>query len=480
VTPPPGDARAGRQPLQPAAQGAPPAQRPQYRPPQYATPPPQRPTQPAQPARPPQYAPPIARPAPVVAEEIPEFVPEEDLAAEALEAEERLRRRRRSNVNAVVATVAAIMVALILLAILANKGFIHGPSSFNPTALGPEDLTAPAVPTSAPDRGDPRPGAVMGAVPASYTLIWIPSPVYAGYGGSMRINVTNTDSRAIYVGSVRMVPDWSSQGYACTWGHRIEAGATHPIGLLAFSGPSTPGSYDYHFELDILIEPIAPLLEWRHASNPSTDKMTMEVLPAEAVGSYPVYHNDPAIYRRANDLVRPNDTGVPELADTLSSALGGEYNLYWVAALFDWTRENLAYIPDPTDDDIWSPPSDTLTAGGGDCEEYAILMASVVKHWGGDARFYVITKHAFAGIYLGPPEMDETAVAAAFNMFQGTSARYAWFKDTLGYWVIADGTSSLYLGGLPYNGVATDLQGGWDIKGTEYLYITDIVPGYPK
>jgi hypothetical protein len=424
--------------------------------------------------------PPRAQSAPVIVEEIPEFVGEDVLAAEELQAEERLRQRRRSTVNAVVAVVATIMVVLILLAILANKGIIHGPGSFNPTALGPEDLTVPAVPTVAPDRGDPAPTVGIGRLPASYTIIWVPSPVYAGYGGSMRVNVTNTGGTPIYVGSVRMVPEWSIQGYSAGWGHEIAAGSTHPIGLLAFSGPSTPGNYSYHFALDLLVQSNGPRMQWMRATNPDTDTMRMDVLPLEAVGSYPVYHNDPAIYKRANDLVRPNDTGVPELADTISAALGGEYDLYWVAALFDWTRETLRYIPDPTDDDIWSPPSETLTVGGGDCEEYAILMASVVKHWGGDVRFYVITKHAFAGIYLGPPGMNETGVAAALNMFQGTSARYAWFKDALGYWVIADGTSSLYLGGLPYNGVATDLQGGWDIKGTEYLYITDIVPDYQR
>ena len=425
-----------------------------------------------------QYAPPRVQRPPVIAEDIPEFVPEEDIAAEQAEAEERLRQRRRSRVNAVVATVAAIMAVLILLAILANKGIIHGPGSFTPTALGPEDLTAPAVPTMPPDRGDPSPTVGIGRLPASYTLVWVPSPVYAGYGGSMRVNVTNTGRTSIYVGSVRMVPEWSTQGYVAGWGHEIAASGTHPIGLLAFSGPSTPGNFSYHFELDILVQSDGPRKEWMRATNPATDTMRMDVLPTEGIGNYPVYHNDPAIYRRANDLVRPNDTGVPELADAISSALGGEYDLYWVAALFDWARENLRYVSDPSDDDIWSPPSDTLLAGGGDCEDYAIVVASVVKHWGGDARFYIISKHAFAGIYLGPPGMDETAVATALNMFQGTAARYAWFKDALGYWIIADGTSSLYLGGLPYNGVATDLLGGWDIEAAEYLYITDIVPGY--
>ena len=104
----------------------------------------------------------------------------------------------------------------------------------------------------------------------------------------------------------------------------------------------------------------------------------------------------------------------------------------------------------------------------------------MVEHWGGNSRFYIISGHAFAAVYVGDLSMDTLDVANALNSYYGTSTRYSWFVDDLGYWIIADGTSSQYLGGLPYNGVATDASGGWDIRNTEYLYITDIYPDYPE
>ena len=81
-----------------------------------------------------------------------------------------------------------------------------------------------------------------------------------------------------------------------------------------------------------------------------------------------------------------------------------------------------------------------------------VLRALVIEHWGGNSRFYIISGHAFAAAYVGGPEMDTLAVANALNMFYGTSARYSWFKDDKGYWIILDGTSSQYAGGLRGSG----------------------------
>jgi transglutaminase-like putative cysteine protease len=210
------------------------------------------------------------------------------------------------------------------------------------------------------------------------------------------------------------------------------------------------------------------------------DEFEIEVLPQVAVEPYSVYENDKDVYRKVNDLIDPDDPRVAALADQVSEGLGNEYNLYWIAALFDWVISELEYQRDPSEGDEWAPPGQTCDSLAGDCEDYAILLASVVEHWGGNAQFYIITKHAFAGVYIGPRTMDVNAVVDALDLYYGTSPYFSWFVDDLGYWIIADGTSGQYLGGLPYGGVATDNQGGWDIDETEYLYITDIYPGYPE
>jgi hypothetical protein len=354
--------------------------------------------------------------------------------------------------------------------------------SFQPTALLESDVSAPMIPDWDPGLGE-QPPTPTGAASANaqYVISWTTSQVFVGWGGSMRVNVTNRGATDIYVVQVRMYPEWTDEFvyFATTQGHYVPPGEQVHIGLLAFDGPSIPGTYSYHFEVDLMVKR-ALLGTWADLPLQAHDSFDMEVRPMTSVDPYPVHENDKDVYRKVNDLIEPDDPRVVELSDQVSEGLGGQYNLYWITSLFDWVISELEYRSDPSEGDEWAPPGETCDSLAGDCEDYSILIASVVEHWGGNAQFYIISRHAFAAVYLGPTTMDQNAVVNALGMYYGTTPRYAWFVDELGYWIIADGTSSQYLGGLPYNGVATDLEGGWDIENTEYLYITDIYPGYPE
>jgi transglutaminase-like putative cysteine protease len=389
-------------------------------------------------------------------------------------------RRRRSGVGTVVAVVAGILVALIILALLMETGLIPTPNDFEPTAVDISDVSGPAIPGFLLDRGDPAPTPGAGGIGFSFSLSWTTTDVYSGFGGALRVNFTNTHTTDVYVKQVTFVPEWAEphERFTTGWGRLVPPGEERYIGLLGFSGPSSGGSYSYHFSVDVLVKRQV-LNQWA-VSSAETDPQTMEVKPVQAEGSYPVYKNDPDIYRKVNDLIDPDDPLVVQVANQVSAGLGETYNTYWVLSLFDWLLDNLEYNSDPSDEDIWSPPGETCSLGSGDCEDFSIVIASVVEHWGGNARFYVISRHAFAAIYLGPTDMNTEALTEAMGNYYGTAVRAAWFVDDLGYWIIADGTSAQYLGGLPYHGVATDLSGGWDIQETEYLHVVDIYPDYPE
>ncbi len=411
-------------------------------------------------------------------EEFEEF---EELEEGEEEYERELQRRRgRSGVGTVVAVVAGILVALIVLAILMETGILPTPDDFEATALDASDVRGPDIPGFVPDLGDTAPTPGVGAVSFKFSLSWVTTEVFSGFGGALRVNYTNTHNTDVYVKQVTFVPEWAEphERFTTGWGRLVPSGEERYIGLLGFNGPSSGGSYSYHFSVDVLVK--RPYLDQWAANSAETDPQTMEVKPVQAEGSYPVYKNDRDIYRKVNDLVDPDDPLVVQVADQVSAGLGGSYNLYWVLSLFDWLLENLEYHSDPSDEDIWSPPGETCSLGSGDCEDFSIVIASVVEHWGGNARFYVISRHAFAAVYLGPTDMNTEALTQAMGNYYGTAVRAAWFVDDLGYWIIADGTSAQYLGGLPYNGVATDLSGGWDIQETEYLHVVDIYPDYPK
>ncbi len=415
----------------------------------------------------------------------PEFEPIDDDFGEEISEEEYLEERRRLRrgriAGGVAASVAGFLAALIIFALLVDTGIIN-PDNFDPTPLTETDLAAPEIPGFDPGFGETPPTASPGVRPTvSYTITWVTTKAFVGRGGAMRINVTNNADTQMFVSSVRMVPEWAGafDVYSTSFGTYVDPGEEEYVGILGFSGPSAPGLYTYHFELDIYMR--RPVLQtWAYLPAERSQDSEVEVLPAVSVDGYPQHVNDKDVYRDVNDLVEPDAPEVVAVADQVSQGLGGSYNLYWVASLFEWVLEELDYQSDPSDEDVWSPAGKTCSLKTGDCEDFSIVIASVVEHWGGNARFYVISRHAFAAVYVGPPGMDTNGAANALNRFYGTSLRYSWFVDPLGHWIIADGTASQFLGGLPYNGVATDAQGGWDIQDTEYLYITDIYPGYPQ
>jgi hypothetical protein len=405
----------------------------------------------------------------------------EEISEEEFEREKRAIRRRRIG-GTVGATVLGILAALVVFVLLLGPAALPYVDSFQPTPLQQVDLALPSVPGWEPDLGDPRPtpSGATGAN-AQYVITWTTSPVFVDRGGSMRVNITNKGSTDIYVESVRMYPEWTDDlvYFATTFGYIVPPAEEVHVGLLAFDGPAAPGIYNYHFEVDLMVKRVL-LGTWADMSPQAHDTFEMEVRPVVNIDPYKIHRNDKDVYRKVNDLIKPDDDRVSQLADEVSAGLGEDYNIYWIASLFDWVISELEYKSDPSEGDEWAPPGETCDLKAGDCEDYSILIASVVEHWGGNAQFYIITGHAFAAVYVGPRTMDVNPVVGALDTYYGTSARYSWFVDELGYWIIADGTSSQYLGGLPYNGVATDMQGGWDIEETEYLYITDIYPGYPE
>jgi len=419
-------------------------------------------------------------------EVVQEFEPYDDELGEEIDEEEyeaEQRRLRRKRITGTVgATMLGVLAAIVVFMLLLGPSGFPFVDSFQPTALNQDDLATPQVPDWRPDIGDDPPTATGGTgTNAQYIITWTTSPVFVERGGSMRVNITNKGTTDMYVEQVRMYPEWTDDMiyFATTFGHYVSPGEQVHIGLLAFDGPAASGFFEYHFEVDLMVKRMV-MDTWADVAIQTHDSFEMEVLPLVNVAPYEIHENDKDVYRKVNDLIEPNDPRVQDLADQVSEGLGSEYNVYWIASLFGWVISELEYRSDPSEGDVWSPPGDTCDSLAGDCEDYSILIASVVEYWGGNAQFYIITSHAFAAVYLGPRTMDTNPVVDALGMYYGTSARYSWFVDDLGYWIIADGTSSQYLGGLPFNGVATDNQGGWDIEKTDYLYITDIYPEYPE
>jgi hypothetical protein len=68
----------------------------------------------------------------------------------------------------------------------------------------------------------------------------------------------------------------------------------------------------------------------------------------------------------------------------------------WVA-IRNWVASNVQYEEDPGGE-YWKLPCETIRDGRGDCEDYAILLCSLLRHSGYDAEsVYVIVGHSEVG-----------------------------------------------------------------------------------
>ncbi|MHA2429380.1 MAG: transglutaminase-like domain-containing protein, partial [Candidatus Hermodarchaeia archaeon] len=134
---------------------------------------------------------------------------------------------------------------------------------------------------------------------------------------------------------------------------------------------------------------------------------------------------------------------------------------------------NLSYISDQAGRDYWCTPRETLTRGGGDCEDFSILFSSMMGVLGGTTRIYLTETHAFSVLFCGN-ETQKNDILGAVEDYYGTQPNFVVFEDETGHWLTADPAGSLYLGGLPADSVPST-NSGFNFFNTTEIHIVDIV-----
>lgn len=61
-----------------------------------------------------------------------------------------------------------------------------------------------------------------------------------------------------------------------------------------------------------------------------------------------------------------------------------------IAAEQAWVRDNIAYVPDPRDVEMLQTPPQSLSIGTGDCDDKAILLATLLETLGFTTRFMAV------------------------------------------------------------------------------------------
>lgn len=81
-------------------------------------------------------------------------------------------------------------------------------------------------------------------------------------------------------------------------------------------------------------------------------------------------------------------------------------NVGYMAEVFEWVRGNVRYVPDPVGIEYVQSPQETLEVGAGDCEDMAILVASLYEAVGIPARLLHVESyesgHMYAQARCGP------------------------------------------------------------------------------
>jgi len=314
----------------------------------------------------------------------------------------------------------------------------------------------------------------------SYGLEWLflNNSIYEKIGSVIQISVENSGDNALFAFEIGIEPDWSEERYFEATGYQIDPGEKKVLGMVPFEGPETSGNHEYKIGVSIMAK--ANNDKWYDYDWTAKTSKTLFVLPLEDKPTYELQMNPFFYYDKVLDLMN-DDEQASTMAVDLTSYLGVSYNIHKVCYLYDFVTENVNYLCDPDDSDIWSGPDDTLSSMSGDCEDQAFLIASMVKAVGGDVRLHFTTDHAYASFFVGNNQsLDSLSKGIAkYYQIRNNDLRIASYYDEYGNWVILDPTVGFFPGSpaLGTSPIDDGKDNQWDFATLDYLLTIDVPKG---
>jgi hypothetical protein len=103
----------------------------------------------------------------------------------------------------------------------------------------------------------------------------------------------------------------------------------------------------------------------------------------------------------------------------------GSFNLGQVCDIFDYCYSNWKYVNDPRQSEVYASASGTISNGlNGDCDDFAILVCSLILSIGGEARINFAysedTGHAFTEVNIGKALSLDYLMKRYKNDYAGT------------------------------------------------------------
>jgi hypothetical protein len=119
-------------------------------------------------------------------------------------------------------------------------------------------------------------------------------------------------------------------------------------------------------------------------------------------------------------------------------------------SLLKYVKENFRYVPDPSSFDYFASPQESIELMAGDCDDYTILIASILKAIGANVRIIWAPKHVYPELYCGDKMNFEKYVSAIYTLFEqeiGQKQIYYRIDKNGNYWINIDYTD-LYPGSV--------------------------------
>ncbi len=365
---------------------------------------------------------------------------------------------------------AAILVATIALATVFSGclgvGTIEGFDStdIKTPLIEYEDLVAPNLPLpSTPAKPS-----------AQYALSWSMTDAFEKYGGVAILEVANKGSTDMFVYGCGI--RWISSGitYERDCEVYIGPGNHSSLGIIAYGAPDDPGLYQYRLILQFAVLN-QDVNGWYDYGEQPGEIRTMTVKNRLSINNYTITNNDAAYYHTVQSKIDPE--AVQNIVSSVKENQSGPYSILQIAAAYEWITENIDYMEDEGGD-YWQTARETVDLGMGDCEDQALLMASVIVGLGGSARFNIIDRHAFTTVFVAETITELNNVRKAINSFYGLEGglNLCWLEDEFGYWLVVDTVGFPYAGGLPTKASPCDLPGieGWTLDSSTYLRMIDV------
>lgn len=300
--------------------------------------------------------------------------------------------------------------------------------------------------------------------------------VYAEFGGTARVYLINNNrtdfqrpSSNMYIINISIV--WHNSikttkpvGKYANTGERVD------LGIWNFETPKASGKYLYNFEISVF----AMDFSTGHWAGPKSIVFKESEMEVAALGTFyrnHIINNVKEIYSEINSLARPTDL-VEVQIKAIRANTTQRYTTALLLGIFEYAC-GIEYAQEANGSDYWQSPDETITKKSGDCEDFAILISSLVSAAGGTARFCYTNNHAFAIVYVGK---NISEIQRATEAYYHHKLNMVFVQDEFGYWVVADPAGEPYLGGLPVTGIPSERSENtwnWHLNST-YLGIIDI------